>query len=75
LFNEILIYHDYYIRPMNSKLFLLAVVVVSTFGVTAAAVGPVTMATPALAQNMTEGGNMTGGNMTAGNMTPPTPTG
>jgi hypothetical protein len=60
-----------YIRLMNSKLFLLAVVVVSAFGVTAAVVGPLTMATPALAQNMTEGGNMTGmgGNMTGGNMT------
>jgi hypothetical protein len=66
---------NYYIRSMNSKLFLLAVVVVSAFGVTAAVVGPVTMATPALAQNLTEGGNMTGmcnltgGNMTAGNLT------
>jgi hypothetical protein len=62
---------NYYIRSMNSKLFLLAVVVVSVFGVTAAVVGPVTMATPALAQNMTEGGNMTGmgGNLTGGNMT------
>jgi hypothetical protein len=68
---------NYYIRPMNSKHFLLAVVVVSAFGVTAAVVGPVTLATPALAQNMTDmggnmtsmGGNMTGGNMTAGNMT------
>jgi predicted chitinase len=61
---------NYYIRSMNSKLFLLAVVVVSAFGVTAAVVGPVTMA-PALAQNMTEGGNMTGmgGNLTGGNMT------
>jgi hypothetical protein len=62
---------------MNSKLFLLAVVVVSAFGVTATVVDPVTMATPALAQNMTDmggnmtgmGGNMTGGNMTAGNLT------
>ena len=54
---------------MNSKLFLMAVVVIAAFGITAAVVGPVTIATPALAQNMTEGGNMTGGNMTAGNMT------
>jgi hypothetical protein len=62
---------NYYIKPMNSKLFLLAVVVVSAFGVTAAVVGPVTMTTPALAQNLTEGGNMTGmgGNLTGGNMT------
>ena len=61
---------------MNSKLFLMAVVVIAAFGITAAVVGPVSIATPALAQNMTEGGNMTGmggnltgGNMTAGNMT------
>lgn len=34
--------------------------------------GPVSITTPALAQNMTGdmGGNMTGDNMTAGNMTP-----
>lgn len=55
---------------MNSKLFLMAVVVIAAFGITAAVVGPVTIAIPALAQNMTDmGGNMTGGNMTAGNMT------
>jgi hypothetical protein len=62
-------YH--YTKPMNSKLFLMAVVVIAAFGITAAVVGPVTMATPALAQNMTEGGNMTGmgGNLTGGNMT------
>lgn len=55
---------------MNSKLFLMAVVVIAAFGITAAVVGPVTIATSALAQNMTDmGGNMTGGNMTAGNMT------
>jgi hypothetical protein len=60
-------YH--YTKLMNSKLFLMAVVVIAAFGITAA-VGPVTIATPALAQNMTDmGGNMTGGNMTAGNMT------
>lgn len=54
---------------MHSKLFLMAVVVIAAFGITAAVVGPVTIATPAFAQNMTDmGGNMTGGNMTAGNM-------
>ena len=55
---------------MNSKLFLMAVSIVVAFGIAVAAVGPVTVATPALAQNMT-GGNMTamGGNMTGGNMT------
>ena len=57
-------------RPMNSKLSLMAVAVIVTFGIAAAAVGPVTIATPVLAQNLTDmGANMTGGNMTAGNMT------
>jgi hypothetical protein len=56
---------------MNSKLFLMAVTVVTTFGIVATVVGPVTISTPALAQNMTGdmSGNMTAGNMTAGNMT------
>ena len=60
-------------RPMNTKLFLMAVAVIAVFGiaVAAAVVGPLTIATPAIAQNMTGGGNMTamGGNMTAGNAT------
>jgi hypothetical protein len=53
-------------QPMNSKLFLMAVAIVAV-----AVVGPVTLATPAVAQNMTGGGNMTamGGNITGGNMT------
>ena len=57
---------------MNSKLFLMAVAVIAAFGISGAVVGPVSMTTPALAQNMTgdTGGNMTGDNMTAGNMTP-----
>ena len=62
-----------YAKPMNSKLFLMAVAVIAAFGISAAAVvGPVSITTPALAQNMTGdmGGNMTGDNMTAGNMTP-----
>ena len=48
----------------------MAVSIVAAFGIAVAAVGPVTVATPALAQNMT-GGNMTamGGNMTGGNWT------
>jgi hypothetical protein len=56
---------------MNSKLFLMAVAVIVAFGISAAVVGPVSITTPALAQNMTGdmGGNMTGGNVTAGNMT------
>ena len=61
---------------MNSKLFLMVVAFIAAFGiVVAAAVGPVTITTPALAQNMTDGNmiamgsNMTGGNMTGGNWT------
>lgn len=56
---------------MNSNLFLMAVAVIAAFGISAAAVGLVSITTPALAQNMTGdmGGNMTGGNITAGNMT------
>ena len=64
---------------MNTKIILAAVAIVAAFSI-AAVVGPVSIATPAVAQNMT-GDNMTagGGNMTAGgdNMTgmspPPTP--
>ena len=49
----------------------MAVALIAAFGIAAAAVGPVTIATPAVAQdNMTMGDNMTGGNMTMGdNMT------
>ncbi len=56
---------------MNPKLFFMAVALIAAFGIAAAAVGPVTIATPAVAQdNMTMGDNMTGGNMTMGdNMT------
>ena len=57
---------------MNTKLFLMAIAVITAFGIAAASaamVGPVTIATPALAQNMTGGGNMTGGNMTMGGNT------
>jgi hypothetical protein len=54
---------------MNTKLFLMAIALVASFGIVAAAtVSPITIATPAMAQNMTDMGNMTG-NMTAGNMT------
>jgi hypothetical protein len=59
---------------MNTKLFLMAVAVVVAFGIAATLVSPPTIATPALAQNMTGGGNMTmGGNATSGNIsaTPP----
>jgi hypothetical protein len=64
---------------MSSKLFLMAAVVVAAFGILAAATAtPITIATPAEAQNMTSGnatggnltvGNMSGGNMSGGNMT------
>jgi hypothetical protein len=54
---------------MNSKLFLMAVAVVAAFGILAAATAsPITIASPAVAQNMT-GDNMTAGNMTAMNAT------
>jgi hypothetical protein len=65
---------------MNTKIILAAVAIVAAFSI-AAVVGPVSIATPAVAQNMT-GDNMTagGGNMTGmggDNMTgmspPPTP--
>jgi hypothetical protein len=54
---------------MNTKMILAAVAIVAAFGI-AAVVGPVSIAIPAVAQNMT-GDNMTagGGNMTGGNMT------
>ncbi|HJR47014.1 MAG TPA: hypothetical protein VJ799_02550 [Nitrososphaeraceae archaeon] len=60
---------------MNTKIILAAVAIVAAFGI-AAVVGPVSIATPAVAQNMT-GDNMTGmgGNMTGmgGNESSPTP--
>ena len=65
---------------MNTKIILAAVAIVAAFSI-AAVVGPVSIATPAVAQNMT-GDNMTAGgdNMTGmggDNMTgmspPPTP--
>jgi hypothetical protein len=65
LYKEILIYVclRIFIGPMNSKLFLMVVVVITAFGVATAMVSPVTIATPALAQNVT-GGNVTAGNVT-----------
>ena len=54
---------------MNTKLFLIAVAIVSAIG-SATVAGSMIMTTPAVAQdNMTMGDNMTGGNMTGGNMT------
>jgi hypothetical protein len=54
---------------MNSKLLLMALAVVAAFGILAAATAsPITIVTPAVAQNMT-GGNATGGNATAANAT------
>jgi hypothetical protein len=54
---------------MNTKLFFMAIAVIAAFGIAATAVvGPVTLTTPAVAQNLTDG-NVTAGNMTDGNMT------
>jgi hypothetical protein len=54
---------------MNIKLFLIAVAIVAVFGVAAIA-GPVTVTSPAAAQDMTgDNATMMAGNMTAGNMT------
>ena len=53
---------------MNTKILLAAITIVVAFGI-AAGIGPVTLPTPVVAQNMT-GDNMTamGGNMSGGNM-------
>lgn len=61
-------------RLMNIKLFLIAVAIVAVFSIAAIA-GPVTVTSPAAAQDMTGNnttmmaGNMTAGNMTGGNWT------
>ncbi len=56
-------------RLMNIKLFLIAVAIVAVFGIAAIA-GPVTVTSPAAAQEMTgDNATMMAGNMTAGNMT------
>ena len=59
-------------RLMNIKLFLIAVAIVAVFGIAAIAAiaGPVTVTSPAAAQDMTgDNATMMAGNMTAGNMT------
>jgi hypothetical protein len=54
---------------MNSTISLVGVALIVVFGI-AAMVGPITIVTPAVAQNMTgDNATMMGGNMTAGNMT------
>ena len=54
---------------MNTGLFLVAIAIVAAFGI-AAIVGPVTITTPLVAQNMTgDNATMMGGNITAGNTT------
>ena len=54
---------------MNTKLFLIAVVIVTAFSI-AAVVGPATIAIPAVAQNMTgDNATMMAGNYTADNKT------
>jgi hypothetical protein len=69
LFGKFICNTLYLLRRMNSKLFLVALAVVAAFGILAAATAsPLTIATPAVAQNMT-GGNATGGNATAANAT------
>lgn len=56
-------------RLMNIKLFLIAVAIVAVFGIAGIA-GPVTVTSPAAAQDMTgDNATMMAGNMTAGNMT------
>jgi ABC-type enterobactin transport system permease subunit len=55
---------------MNSKRFLMVVVVIAAFGIAVAAIGPVIMATPVVAQNVTGDNATTAGNVTAaGNTT------
>ena len=54
---------------MNTGIFLVAIAIVAAFGI-AAIVGPVTITTPLVAQNMTgDNATMMGGNITAGNTT------
>jgi hypothetical protein len=59
---------------MNTKILLAAIAIVVAFGI-AAVIGPVTIPTLVVAQNLTSdnmtamGGNMTGSNMSGGNMT------
>ena len=54
---------------MNTRNLLVGVALVAAFGIIAA-VGPIGISTPAMAQNITgDNATMMGGNMTAGNMT------
>lgn len=60
---------------MNTKLFFIAVAIVAAFGIAVAVASPLTITTPAMAQNVTGdnattmAGNMTAANQTAGNWT------
>jgi hypothetical protein len=60
---------------MNTKIFFMAFAIVAAFGIASTAVvGPVTLTTPAVAQNiigdnLTTAGNVTGINSTAGYLT------
>jgi hypothetical protein len=64
------IYYSRLKQLMNSKLFLMVVAVVAAFGIAAAMVGPLTITTPVVAQNMTgDNATMMAGNVTAGNTT------
>lgn len=54
---------------MNTKLFFMAIAIVAAFSI-AAVVGPATIATPVVAQNMTgDNATMMAGNYTADNKT------
>jgi hypothetical protein len=54
---------------MNTKLFFMAIAIIAAFSI-AAVVGPATITTPAVAQNMTgDNATMMAGNYTADNET------
>ncbi|HET9357084.1 MAG TPA: hypothetical protein VFN98_03240 [Nitrososphaeraceae archaeon] len=60
---------------MNTKLFFMAVAIVAAFSIAVAVASPLTVTTPAMAQNVTGdnastmAGNMTAANQTAGSWT------
>jgi hypothetical protein len=60
---------------MNTKLFFMTVAIVAAFTIAVAVTDPLTITTPAMAQNVTGdnastmAGNMTAANQTAGNWT------
>lgn len=55
---------------MNTKIFFMAIAIVAAFGIASTAVvGPVTLTTPAVAQNITGDNLTTTGNATVANAT------